>query len=90
MKNVVIYEDEEKRVEVLGWFDYAIKHLIPQQFKLSERFCEQMVPLVYAKLSAEGVEIKTPKDKAYSNVAPIFAYGTGVIFKEPFNVFSDA
>jgi hypothetical protein len=30
MKNVVIYEDNEKRVEVLGWFDYAIRHLKPQ------------------------------------------------------------
>lgn len=89
MKNVVIYEDDEKRVEVLGWFDYAIRHLKPQQHKLSETFLERMIPLVYAKLSAAGVEIKTP-DKAYSNVAPIFAYGTGVVFKEPFDVFENA
>lgn len=90
MKKVVIYEDNEKKIEILEWADYLIRHLTPQQFKLSDNFIERMVPLVYAKLSAKGVEIKTPKDRAYSNVAPIFAYGTGVVFKEPFDVFENA
>ena len=88
MKMITIYEEGEYKVEVPAWFDYAIKHLTPQQNKLSEKFLERMIPLVYAKLSAEGVEIKTP-DKAYSSVAPIFAYGTGVIFKKPFDVFGE-
>jgi hypothetical protein len=88
MENILLYEDEEQKIEIAGWFDYWLNYIHVSQIKLSEKFLERMIPLVYAKLSAAGVEIKSP-DKAYCGKAPIFTYGTAVNFVEPFTVFND-
>lgn len=84
LKNEVIYDDGDVRVEIAGWFNYWLNYIRIEQIPLSKVFLERMIPLIYAQLSASGVDIKKP-EKSYCSKATIFCFGAPLAFLPPFD-----
>jgi hypothetical protein len=86
MKNYVLYEDDELRVELDGLFHKMIKESHVQTINPNKNTTNLLLSLAVAELKKRGVEKKGRKFLCCSN-SPVISYGQGIGLSEPFNVF---
>lgn len=88
-KNYILYEDDTKKIEVDGWFHYCLQSMKTKQFAIPTLTLNALIPVVYAQLTAKGVNIKVD-NKAFCSKVIILSTGAMISFLEPFDKFNDA
>lgn len=86
-ENVEIFQDDDVKIEMAGWFDFFLREVyIPVQKITSEQF-EVLAPFINSYLM-----FLNPKKYqiSYWGKAPIFQPYKLVYFDEPFDIFMDA
>lgn len=87
MENLVIYDDNELRIEVAGWFNYYLNNIYVPTIKLEDKHFKALFPFVTTRLSkydSRSYQI------AYWGKAPIFQFDKYICFEPPFDIFMNA
>lgn len=83
--NVLIYEDEDMKVEIDEVFDRMLRELQPKDYILDDNDLEEVLDKVFEILKEQN--IKPCKIKVASNV-PIIKSMSSVKFQSPYDVFN--
>lgn len=87
MENIVIYEDDNTKIEVSGFLDYYLNNIHVPTIGLNEKHFQALSPFMNTRLSEYNNKIyKT----SYWGRAPIFQFGKYIQFAQPFDIFMDA
>lgn len=89
MENYLLYEDEDKRVEIDGMVHYYIDQIMIPYIKLPTSFIEKFIPMTIDRLIKEGFDLDG-KEIQYWISAPIFQPNRYACFSRPFNIFEEA
>ncbi len=85
MKNFVLYEDDEKKIEIDGYFHWLMKQLAIKDFKLQPQEMNYLLALAFSVLKDKNVQLT---NTTIINNIPIIESGWPVRFQPPYDVFN--
>lgn len=86
MKNFVLYEDDEKRIEIDGYFHWLMKQLAIKDFKLQPQEMNYLLALAFGVLKDKNVRLNNAT--IIINNIPIIESGWPIRLQPPYDVFN--
>ena len=86
MKNFVLYEDEEKKIEIDGYFHWLMKQLAVKDFRLKPQEMNYLLALAFGILKDKNIQLN---NTTIINNIPVIESQWPIKLAPPYDIFND-